>query len=167
MDADQPDPEARRTEVALWIFEMLLLLRGDHPPGGKSALRREIAARSHRMPHSSRTRVSVATLPHPPPPGGPRPSGARARSTPTILVPAHPDCTFNGRRIVASFHTHPNTGPEYLQEPGETDRRAIRDDPDLKGPSYLGEFVVSQATVYLVTPTGQVREVEDTPGYLG
>lgn len=63
MDEHRPDPEARRTEVALWIFETILpLVKDEHPPGGKSALRREIAARSHRIPHSSRTRVSVATL---------------------------------------------------------------------------------------------------------
>ncbi len=68
----------------------------------------------------------------------------------------------DGLEIVASFHTHPNTGSDYLQEPSETDKRAIRDDPDLKGENYIGEFVVSQMVIYLVTPTGQVREMDDT-----
>jgi hypothetical protein len=63
--------------------------------------------------------------------------------------------------IVASFHTHPNTGSDYFQEPSETDKRAVRDDSDLKGPEYVGEFVITQAVIYLVTPTGQVREMDD------
>jgi len=64
--------------------------------------------------------------------------------------------------ILASFHTHPNTGSDYLQEPSETDKRAVRDDPDLKGAEYVGEFVVSQAIIFLVSPAGQVREMDDT-----
>lgn len=63
---------------------------------------------------------------------------------------------------MASFHTHPNTGSDFLQEPSETDKRAVYDDPDLRGASYVGEFVISQETIYLITPTGQVREVDET-----
>lgn len=80
----------------------------------------------------------------------------------TIQVPPHPNCAVNGLDIVASFHTHPNTGDDYLQEPSETDRRAVRDDLHLKGADYVGEFVISQAMIYLVTPVGQVREVDET-----
>jgi len=80
----------------------------------------------------------------------------------SILVPPHRGCRFGDQHIVASFHTHPNTGSDYLQEPSETDKRSVRDDPDLKGASYVGEFVISQETIYLVTTTGQVREVGDT-----
>jgi len=80
----------------------------------------------------------------------------------SILVPPHQGCKIEGQEIVASFHTHPNTGTDFLQEPGETDKRSVRDDPDLKGANYVGEFVISQAIIYLVTPTGQVREVDDT-----
>src|SRR6267142_883499 len=50
-----------------------------------------------------------------------------------IRVPDHPGCAVGATPIVASFHTHPNTGPEYLQEPSETDKRGVREDPDLKG----------------------------------
>ena len=64
-----------------------------------------------------------------------------------------------GNTIVASFHTHPNTGPDFLQEPSETDNRAARDDPGLKGAAYVGEFVIAQETIYLITPDGQLREV--------
>jgi len=80
----------------------------------------------------------------------------------TIQVPPHADCKIDGLEIVASFHTHPNTGSDYLQEPSETDKRAVRDDPDLKGEEYIGEFVISKETIYLITFNGQVREMDDT-----
>ncbi len=79
-----------------------------------------------------------------------------------IQVPPHPNCRLNGLEIVASFHTHPNTGSNHLQEPSETDKRAVRDDHDLKGSEYVGEVVISQAIIYLISPSGQVREVDDT-----
>ncbi len=80
----------------------------------------------------------------------------------TITVPPHQDCKIGEYEIVASFHTHPNTGNNFLQEPSETDKRAVRDDPDLKGTNYAGEFVISQDMIYLITPNGQVREVSKT-----
>ena len=85
----------------------------------------------------------------------------------TIQVPPHGNCIFDGLEIVASFHTHPNTGNDYLQEPSETDKRAVRDDPDLKGDEFIGEFVISQAVIYLVSPAGQVREMDDTEAAFG
>lgn len=84
----------------------------------------------------------------------------------TILIPPHTDCQIDGKEIIATFHTHPNTGSDYLQEPSETDMRAVRDDADLKGANYVGEFVISQETIYLVTPAGRVRELADTEGIL-
>jgi hypothetical protein len=80
----------------------------------------------------------------------------------TIIVPPHQDCKIGADEIVASFHTHPNTGADFLQEPSETDKRAVRDDPHLKGASYVGEFVISQATIFLITTQGRVRELNDT-----
>lgn len=85
----------------------------------------------------------------------------------TIQVPPHGNCIFDGLEIVASFHTHPNTGNDYLQEPSETDKRAVRDDLDLKDDEYIGEFVISQAVIYLVSPAGQVREMDDTEAVFG
>lgn len=38
---------------------------------------------------------------------------------------------------------------EDFQEPSDTDKRAVRDDPDLKGEFYEGELVISQKKVYL------------------
>ena len=63
---------------------------------------------------------------------------------------------------MATFHTHPNTGRDYLQEPSETDRRAVRDDPDLKGSDYLGEIVISAEWLYLIKPSGKVEVVGQT-----
>jgi hypothetical protein len=78
-----------------------------------------------------------------------------------IIVPAHAGCAFGGKRIVASFHTHPNTGADYLQEPGETDRRAVSADRDLKAEYYVGEFVISARSVYLICPDAQVVTLGD------
>ena len=80
----------------------------------------------------------------------------------SILLPPHPNCRIGSRDIIATFHTHPNTGEDYLQEPSETDKRAVRDDPDLKGKFYEGEVVISKEKIYLIAPNGQVSEVEDT-----
>ncbi len=79
-----------------------------------------------------------------------------------IQMPPHPDCQVDGCEIVATFHTHPNTGSDYLQEPSETDLRAVRDDPDLKGSEYVGELVISAEIIYHITPAGRVREVGAT-----
>ncbi len=79
-----------------------------------------------------------------------------------IIVPSHPGCRFAGGDIVATFHTHPNTGSDYLQEPGETDCRAIRDDPDLKGTAYQGELVLSQVWIYLISPDGRYDPIATT-----
>lgn len=80
----------------------------------------------------------------------------------SISLPAYSDCRIGKGDIVATFHTHPNLGAEYLQEPSETDKRAVRDDRDLKGEFYEGEFVISQETIYLINPDGQVEEVGST-----
>lgn len=85
----------------------------------------------------------------------------------SISLPEHSKCKIGGDDIVASFHTHPNTGDDYLQEPSETDKRAVRGDPDLKGEFYVGEFVISQATIYLIEPNGQVSEVANRSILLG
>ena len=84
-----------------------------------------------------------------------------------IQVPPHTGCEVDGRPIVASFHTHPNTGPDFLQEPSETDKRGVREDVELKGKWYVGEFVVSDETVFLLTPAGAVRELGSRAELLG
>ncbi len=84
-----------------------------------------------------------------------------------IKVPPHPGCAVDGRPVVATFHTHPNIGPDFLQEPSETDRRGVRDDADLKGPLYVGEFVIADEMIYLITPGGAVREMDQRAVLLG
>ncbi len=84
----------------------------------------------------------------------------------TIEMLPHPHCKVEGKDIVITFHTHPNTGSDYLQEPSETDKSAVRDDPDLKGEFYLGEFVVSQARIYLIEPDGRVSDAGDAQAIL-
>jgi hypothetical protein len=64
--------------------------------------------------------------------------------------------------IVATFHTHPNPPPDFLQQPSQTDIRAVRDDPDLGGPDYEGEFVISAAEVYIVKKSGDVDVIGPT-----
>ncbi len=83
-----------------------------------------------------------------------------------IFLPSHVGCKIEGIAIAASFHTHPNTGGDYLQEPSETDKRAVRDDPNLKESSYVGEFVISQEKIYWIEPSGQVSEIGDTSSIL-
>ena len=80
----------------------------------------------------------------------------------SIALPAYADGKIGVSDIVATFHTHPNTTDDYLQEPGETDKRAVRDDSDLKGAFYEGEYVISQETIYLIAPNGQVSEIGQT-----
>lgn len=77
----------------------------------------------------------------------------------SIRVPPHPGCKIGASDILASFHTHPNTGSDYLQEPSETDKRAVRHDPDLKEVFYVGEFIISDRLIYLIQPDGYVIEV--------
>ena len=79
-----------------------------------------------------------------------------------IEVPPHPGCKADGLEIIASFHTHPNTGPDYLQELSETDKRAVRADRDLRASHYCGELVISADLLYLISPEGGVSELGET-----
>lgn len=79
-----------------------------------------------------------------------------------IALPAHTGSMRDGLRILATFHTHPNPGQEYRQEPGLTDVRGVRDDPDLGGPDYEGEYVIATEQVYLILKSGQVEVVGET-----
>lgn len=84
-----------------------------------------------------------------------------------LAVPPHAECRVSGQKIIATFHTHPNTGDAYRQEPGRVDIRAVSGDPDLKESHYAGEFVVSQGWVYLIGQSGQVAKVGTTEDILG
>ncbi len=82
-----------------------------------------------------------------------------------IVLPPHRNCFIDGKEIVASFHTHPNIGRDFQQEPSLTDIRAVADDPDLKGENYAGEFVVSKDIIYLINPSGEVIEIGKTESF--
>ena len=64
-----------------------------------------------------------------------------------ITVPAHSGGRFGGQLIVATFHTHPNPGSDFQQEPSLTDIRAVRDDPELRHVEFEGELVISTETI--------------------
>jgi hypothetical protein len=83
-----------------------------------------------------------------------------------IELPPHPGGRRGSAVIVATFHTHPNTGPNYLQEPGPTDIRGVTDDPDLRHAEYEGEYVISQDTLYRIWPDGSVESLGDTASLL-
>ncbi|CAN5453924.1 hypothetical protein BH20ACI1_BH20ACI1_28140 [soil metagenome] len=82
-----------------------------------------------------------------------------------IVLPPHRNCFIDGKEILASFHTHPNIGRDFQQEPSLTDIRAVRDDPDLKGENYMGEFVVSKDVIYLINPFGEVVGIGKTESF--
>jgi hypothetical protein len=79
-----------------------------------------------------------------------------------IVVPLHPQGCSAGLPIVATFHTHPNPAPKYQQEPSLTDVRAVHDDPDLGGPEYEGEYVISEESIYRILKSGDVEEIGKT-----
>jgi hypothetical protein len=79
-----------------------------------------------------------------------------------IELPAHDQGRRAGLRIVASFHTHPNLGLDFQQEPSLNDIRAVRDDPDLAGPEFEGEFVIGGENVYRILKSGDVQIVGPT-----
>src|SRR5437870_2035401 len=76
-----------------------------------------------------------------------------------ISVPHHTGGKRGNLSIVATFHTHPNTGPDFQQEPSLTDIRAVRDDPELSHPDYEGEYFLSSERVYCVKKDGRVETV--------
>jgi hypothetical protein len=79
-----------------------------------------------------------------------------------IVVPPHPGGKRKGLAIVATFHTHPNPGPDFEQEPSLTDIRAVRDDPDLRNVEFEGEYVIAAVQVYRINPNGRVESLGGT-----
>jgi hypothetical protein len=79
-----------------------------------------------------------------------------------IVLPPHKNCFVDEKDIIVSFHTHPNTGKDFQQEPSLTDIRAVSEDFDLKGEFYLGELVISEQNIYLIEPAGDYHIIEAT-----
>ncbi len=84
-----------------------------------------------------------------------------------IFVPPHPGGKRGNMTIVATYHTHPNPGPKFQQEPSLTDIRAVRDDPDLAHIEYEGEYVLSQRLIYRILRSGRVEVLGETSVLLG
>jgi proteasome lid subunit RPN8/RPN11 len=80
---------------------------------------------------------------------------------------SYPICaegTCQGRQIVGSFHTHPNTGPEWQQDPSPQDIRLSQDYPETMGPH---QFVISRDSIYHIVNSGVVSEMGATQQLLG
>jgi hypothetical protein len=73
-----------------------------------------------------------------------------------IFVPPHPIGKRGESLIVATFHTHPNIGPEFQQEPSLTDIRAVQFDPNLSHFEYEGEYVIADQLIYRIEKNGRV-----------
>jgi len=72
----------------------------------------------------------------------------------------HPSGTIGDQEIVGSFHTHPNTGTTYDDEPSQEDMDASTNHPETMGPH---QFVLSPNDVYHIDNSGNVS----TEGSLG
>jgi hypothetical protein len=83
-----------------------------------------------------------------------------------IVVPEHPGGVREHLPVVATFHTHPNPGADFQQEPSLTDVRAVRDDPDLSHPDYEGKYVIATESIYLICRDGRVETVGQTKAIL-
>ena len=83
-----------------------------------------------------------------------------AHGRPSSLgYPLCPDGSFNGRRIVGTFHTHPNTGDEWMQEPGRQDIRLSTEYPETMG---AHQFVISFERIYVINNDGAVSDAGAT-----
>ncbi len=86
------------------------------------------------------------------------PSSARD----SLSYPLCPNGLYQGQEIIGSFHTHPNVGKEWRQEPSPQDIRLSKDYPETMG---THQFVISRETIYhidndgLVTVVGRTAEV--------
>jgi hypothetical protein len=83
-----------------------------------------------------------------------------------ISVPPHRGGLRRGLLVVATFHTHPNPGSDFQQEPSLTDIRAVRDDTDLDHADYEGEYVIASEHIYRISKHGLVETIGDTGAVL-
>ena len=83
------------------------------------------------------------------------PQGEGAKMQPPISK----DGTYNGKKIVGSFHTHPNVGPGWKQGPSDADVNFVKNYPKTAGDDH---FVVSKETIYHIDNKGGVSEAGKT-----
>lgn len=82
---------------------------------------------------------------------------ARGERSRIVPPPLSPDNRYNGRVVIAAFHTHPNpstdeAGREWEQGPSESDRRWHRR-------RSLPGFVVSRVLIYGIDAEGNISVV--------
>ncbi len=81
----------------------------------------------------------------------------------SLGYPLCSDGKYQGQEIVGSFHTHPNTGQEWRQEPSPQDIRLSKDFPETMGPH---QFVISRDTIYHIDNNGIVIAIGRTANVL-
>lgn len=81
----------------------------------------------------------------------------------SVSYPLCPNGLYNGKEIVGTFHTHPNTGSDWIQGPSPQDIRLSREYPETIGPH---QFVISAQTVYHIDSEGVVSEMGRTDDVL-
>jgi hypothetical protein len=81
-----------------------------------------------------------------------------------LVYPICADGMYRGKQIVGSFHTHPNTGPEWRQQPSSQDVRLSQEFPETMG---AHQFVIAEETIYHIDNDGVVSELGLTRILLG
>ena len=83
------------------------------------------------------------------------PSSARD----SLSYPLCPNGLYQGQEILGTFHTHPNTGKEWRQEPSPQDIRLSKEYPETMG---LHQFVISRENIYHIDNDGLVTIIGRT-----
>lgn len=81
----------------------------------------------------------------------------------SFQIPLCPDGQFRNEQILGSFHTHPNTGPEWQEEPSRQDIRLVTEYPETVGPWH---FVIGPAHTYCIANDGTVKTLGATDDVL-
>jgi hypothetical protein len=82
----------------------------------------------------------------------------------SLAFPICADGMYQGKTIVGSFHTHPNAGADWRQEPSPQDIRLSQDFPETMGPH---QFVIAKEKIYHIDREGMVTVIGDTEQLLG
>ena len=77
----------------------------------------------------------------------------------SLAYPICADGQFHGHEIVGTFHTHPNTGQDWRQEPSPQDIRLSKEYPETMGSH---QFVISREKIYLINNDGLVTSCGGT-----
>jgi hypothetical protein len=87
-----------------------------------------------------------------------------SRGRDSLAYPICADGTYRRKPIIGTFHTHPNTGAEWQQDPSPQDIRLSEEHPETMG---AHQFVIAQETIYHIDNDGVVSEMGPTAHLLG